>query len=475
MQAPQATTLANSEHSQKLKPLTFDTTIFTAFPIGKSYLFFVEKESREKVHECWEHVFAEETALWKFNRLSDYDKPLGETVSMNVNACEEARPHTKALAEVFGSFSARVETNQIEAIFFTTGVAVLITRVSTKQADGENFRKKLQDPQERERVREARMRIIEVCRERYQEVLLKSEGHRRQCGELSWSLYNFKEVDPSGWEPKTSFSYPLYLVDGDTYEKRTAEILEQVAGRRRRHVQSHEARISYEGSEVYVDWSEALVSDGKRHRNLIENNFIIAFASWFALVLMNRHSSFFSFEAFAGMFSERTQPTAEAVHQRNMAYKFVADATLPIRWTSKRRDLFLLETIHRNWSSDRIWQDIEERMKLLTLHYTRLEDERREQFNQKREQFNQKREEFNLKLATLGVILTLVALASAIADVTNLSATYERFPAGFSLIKVLFHISWALIVVIVVAVIALLVVWRRKPRSSDIRATDARG
>lgn len=448
------------------KPATYcKTTMFTAFPIGKSYLFFVEKESRKQVEKCWEQVFEDETPVWKFGRLGGFDKPLGETVSLNVYACEKAHPHIEALAKAFAKYSTVLETTDIEATFFTTGVAVLITRLHSKPEDGENLQKMLQDNQERENLRQIRLRIIDVCQKLYQEVMLKSEGDQRQRGVLHWSLYNFKEVDPTDWEPDVSFSYPLFFVDGNTYETRTEEILDQVVTRRRRHIQSHEARISYEGSEVYVDWSAALVSDGEQHRTLIENNFIIGFASWFALVLMNRHSSFFSFEAFAGMFSKRKEPTTEAVHRRNMAYKIVADATLPIRWTSKRRDLFLLETIHRNWSSERIWRDIDERMKLLDLHHNRLEDKRREQFHQKREEFNHKREQFSLKLAILGVILTSFAFISAIADVTNLTGNYDQFPPGLSVSKVGLYVSWFLLLLTVLTVVVLVIAWRKTTSS----------
>jgi hypothetical protein len=142
------------------------------------------------------------------------------------------------------------------------------------------------------------------------------------------------------------------------------------------------------------------------NRKLIEDNFTIALASWFALILMDNNSSLFIFEAFAGMVTDKPQASAEAVHRRSMAYINVSDASLSIRWTTQRKDLFLLETIHRNWSSERWRKNIEERMKLLGLHYNRLEDEFAERSGR--------------RIAQVGILLTLVTVASAIADVITL-------------------------------------------------------
>jgi hypothetical protein len=84
----------------------------------------------------------------------------------------------------------------------------------------------------------------------------------------------------------------------------------------------------------------------------------------------------------------------------------VANAAHPIRWTFERKDLFLLETIHKNWSSDRWWRNIEERTKLLSLHYDSLEDERAERDGK--------------RLANIALALTCVTIASAVADLINL-------------------------------------------------------
>lgn len=451
-----STAVADPKQPQKApEPPRIHSTIFTAFGIGKSYLFYVEKESRGKVRECWKDVFPRDDPAWEFARLSEYDKPLGEIVSLNLAACPEAQSAIANLKQELVKSFPTLECDKVDAFFFTAGVGVLVMRVTTATgANTENLYNRLQTKEGLGEVSEKRKAILKLCQKRYVEVMQNAQAHKSQPGtELQWSLYHLKAVDRSEWKSMVSFSYPLLFVDSTTYTTRTTCILEQVAGEQRRSVQSAEARISYKGSEVYVDWSEALVSDGESNRQLIENNFIVAFASWCALLLMNRNSSVFLLEAFAGMNSQRPHTSAEAVHQRNMAYKDVADAILPVRWTTRRRDLFLLETIHHNWSSERIRQNIDERMKLLALHYTRLDDERREHFS--------------LKIAVFGVGLTLLALVSAITDLTTLASNYEERPAwlilGMSLNKVSFHLSWILLLLVL---IGLVIAWLTKTQKA---------
>ena len=276
--------------------------------------------------------------------------------------------------------------------------------------DAMRFFDAIQDEERLKEFRQGLKKFMRLCKDHYLKVM--GDAERRAADPATacpdWSLNRFKEVDRKGWEPKPKYSYPLFFVDRATYEQRIKNILTQVAGSaRRRGRQADEARVSYRSAEVYVDWSEALVRDASTNHDLIETIFVVAFASWFALILMNKNSSLFLLEAFDGMVTGKPRSTANAVHQRNMAYKDVSDAALPIRWTTRRRDLFMLETIHRNWSSERWRKNIEERMKLLALHYKHLEDERGERTNR------------NLALAA--AFLALFTLASAIADVINLA------------------------------------------------------
>jgi hypothetical protein len=110
----------------------------------------------------------------------------------------------------------------------------------------------------------------------------------------------------------------------------------------------------------------------------------------------------------------------------------VANAAHPIRWTFERKDLFLLETIHKNWSSDRWWRNIEERTKLLSLHYDSLEDERAERDGK--------------RLANIALALTCVTIASAVADLINLWTNPNPAPLQYillALIPVAVGLRWS--------------------------------
>jgi hypothetical protein len=415
-------------------------TLFTAFGIGHSYIFHVGKGEPDRAEKCWEEVFSGYKG-WSFKKLEKYDKPLGETVTFALNA-ESCACSTTAIKELHEAFAtkllAELDSKRIDIIFFTTGVAVLVLRLTPK--DPENtmlFFDILQDEDKLVEVRKGLKKIIKLCKETYINILNAAERCKSGLSATpEWSLRKLREVDREGWEPRPRFSYPLFFVDKQTYQTRIEKILDQVAGSKQQvEQQSNEAKVSYRGTEIYVDWSESLVSETGNNQESIENNFIIALASWLALILMNKNSSFFLFEAFQGMATDKHQAAANAVHQRNMAYKDVADATIPIRWTTRRRDLFLLETIHHNWSSERWRGNIEERMKLLALHYKRIDDERQERFSK--------------RLAIVAVSLTLLATVSALADFISLAENYNE-PShwtflGYPLKKFGFYLSWVLL------------------------------
>ena len=458
MQVSAANSLADSQNSENAALPRSETTVFTAFGIGKSYVFYVEKESRLQRDKCWAEVFENKNGVWEFGLLKGYNKPLGEIVTLKLEACSEAQTAIEGLKKAFAESFPTVKCDKVEAFLFTTGVGVLAMRITTsKGADSEKLYDELPKIGEEDNISQKRIPLIQVCQQLYLNVMNQSINHKCETGKLQWSLYHLAQVDRSGEKTIKKYSYPLFYVDAVTYGNRTQCILQQVASSQRRYIQSNEARVSYRGSEVYVDWSEALVRDGENNRDLIEKNFIIGFASWCALLLMNINSSVFLLDAFAGMYSKRDQDDAGDVHHRTMAYKDVADAILPIRWTTSRRDLFLLETIHHNWSSERVRQNVDERMKLLALHYTRLDDK-------SREQFNQKREDSNRRLSIIAVTLTVVAFVSAIADVTNLWAAYNQTRS--LLASIAFHVSLALLVLTVSAILALFIGWLVKGRSS---------
>ena len=414
--------------------------LLTVFGIGPSYLFNAVRGKTKTAEDCWREIFGK-SEFWNFEHFNQYDKPLGETATL---AFKQAT-HSDASAIIENlkiacatDLLADVDTNHIETSFFTTGVAVLAVRLIPKDLENTHQLMALIHEEEKlKAIRDELQKIIECSRSLYLDVLEKAASDTRPCSKKGWSLNRFKEVDRENWRPKSRHSYPLFFAGDDAYQTRIDSILQQVSSGLARRRQSDSARVSYQGSEIYVDWSEALVKSGEKSERLIENNFIIALASWFALILMNKNSSFFLFEALVGIVEKKHLTNATALRQRNMAYKDVSDASLPIRWTTRRRDLFLLETIHRNWSSKRWRDNIEERMKLVALHYQSLEDESNERSGR--------------MLALAATLLALFTLSSAIADVMGL-AENDGQPSrwiflGFPLKEIDMYISFLPVVI----------------------------
>ena len=432
-------------------------SLFIAFGVGHSYIFHVDRDARKKMKvnneartktrakEYWEAIFKDDDR-WSCEQVDNFGKPLGWMVKLTVNKanCPELKDTISDLENICEREPFLAKLNNIETIFFTTGVAVLVLGVELPAGPDRTLKslKALRDKKEREELKAKAQQIIKKCTELYTAFLNNAEEDKRHFfKKRKRILRRFKEVDRQDLDTKDDiYFYPLLFVDSVTYKERISDILSQVAGSdEQRNRQSDEATVSYEHAEVYVDWNEALVSSyTKDEQRQIETVFLIAMTSWFALVLMSRLSTTYLFEAFVGIVMKKPQPTANEVHLRNMAYNNVADAALPIRWTDARKDLYLLETIHRNWSSDRWRRDIEERMKLLTLHYERLENEQRERLNK--------------RLTFVGIILTISTLASAAASVINLAyndAAEKPVPFwGWSLNKIDIYVSLSIPVLV---------------------------
>lgn len=392
------------------------TTLLITFGVGRSYLFNADRKGERKPKQSWSDLFPANHG-WSFDRFTDYQKPLGESVAFTFNeethdgACKSIKRLKQACEN---DLLSDLDENNIHIYFFTAGVAVLVVRLTPKNAgDMLAFIKRIKDRDERRAIRECVMEIGKLCTAEYFKVLDNAEADKRAFSTKGWSLGRIREAELKDSEISKPNFYPLFYLPKSSYDERTASIVEPVSSTLQREQQSEAAKVPYEGAEVYVDWSEGLITKVgtdpatiEKKSTEIENNFIIALACWKTLVLMDQNSAVFLLDTFADMITNKHRSNATAVHEKNMAYKGVSDAWLPIRWTTKRRDLFLLETIHRNWSSKRWRDNIEERMKLIDRHYNRLEDEQKGTAER--------------RLAIAAAVLTLFTLSSAIADIANL-------------------------------------------------------
>jgi len=401
-------------------------TLLITFGVGRSYLFNVDQKQPRTPKECWRDIFPEKSG-WSFKHFDEYHKPLGESVAFTFNEQTHGTAREKIIAlktacenDLLGDLDANClladsEETGIQIYFFTAGVAVVVVRLKPRNP-GDTFvavLDRIEHKVHRKAVRECVTEIGEVCTKEYFAVLDSAEQNKQSFVTEGWSLRRIREAEREDSRLSAPNFYPLFYLPKVSYDERTNSILKQVSSQPRRERQSEDARVPYEGAEVYVDWSEALITTVgtdrasiDKNRREIENNFIIALGCWQTLVLMDQNSAVFLLDTYADMLANKHRSNATAVHEKYMAYKGVSDAWLPIRWTTKRRDLFLLETIHHNWSSERWRNTIEERMKLIELHYNRLEDDQKENTGR--------------RLAIAAAVLALFTLSSAVADMINL-------------------------------------------------------
>lgn len=433
------------------KPELAAATLLITFGVGRSYLFNADRKSDRKPNERWRDLFPANHG-WSFDRFDEYQKPLGESVAFTFNdeTHDGAGKRIKQLKQACeNDLLSDLDENNIRIYFFTAGVAVVVVRLTpTNAGDMLAFIERIQERDQRKAIRECVMEIGKLCMSEYFKVLSSAEADKRSFSTKGWSLGRIREAELKDSEISKPNFYPLFYLPEGSYNDRTTSILEPVSSTLRREQQSETAKVPYEGAEVYVDWSEGLITNLgidpaaiENNRTKIENNFIIALACWETLILMDQNSAVFLLDTYADMVANQQRSNATAVHEKNMAYKGVSDAWLPIRWTTKRRDLFLLETIHRNWSSKRWRDNIEERMKLIDRHYNRLEDDQKERAAR--------------RFAIAAFVLTLFTLSSAIADITNL-VDKKHIPLGrYTLDDLDIFISGGVAVIAVVLGIAL--------------------
>lgn len=455
---------------------TSEVTLFIGFGLGNSYIFYVEGDARDKApgraekkvtRECWEKVFTDgkNPEWWNCEQFENYDKPLGWTATLNAEECADekfAAAKDGFLQDIADNYRAEAVAGSLKVVFFTPGVAVLSVRLRLKQEA--RIRLSTVNPLPYEALKKdpnkAHGKMLAACRDLYNECIKAAIDRNRKAEEPpGWTLKPFEAADEAHWGPAAGVAYPVFFYDEVTYEGKTKAILAQVAETDAQRIRkSEEARVSYSAAEIYVDWSEALVrapgggadaAQAATVRQDIETAFTIGMASWFALYLMNKLASIYLLQTFVYSDDDGKpdddgkQSMADVIHKKSMAYMDVANAAHPIRWTDRRRDLYLLETIHRNWSSDRWWKNIEQRMALLSLHYKRLEDKRRQQADelrrkaddrrrtseQQRRDFEARQEANTRRLTHVAAALACGTIVSAVADATTLyNAPKGRVP-----------------------------------------------
>ena len=391
-------------------------SVIIGFGIGRTFIFY---DPSEKVSENWKRIF-DNQPNWKHDQFEDYNKPLGWTAKLLMNQCPNVDSKIiDALETAFlKSFGAELKRKSLETVFFTPGVGVL--RFELSFADGQDITSRLNDLSNREKRRETIRPHLEALVEAAANAYtnrLDGEIKRAKDNKQESLIKPFPAVDRE--KPGHPVFFVVPFVDQPTFDERTRAIRDLLAVTdEQKRILDERARVGYEGASVFVDWSEALVTGNRpEQKQQIETNFIIAMASWCSLSLMEHHSSKDTFDAFAQTVGAKTKLLgANDVDIRAMAYRDISETSLPIRWTANSRDLYLLEAIHRNWSSDRLRRVIGERMQSLSLHHQRIQNEQKELFNARQGRLNQ-------RLTAFALFVTISTLASAAASLITLYHT----------------------------------------------------
>jgi len=130
-------------------------------------------------------------------------------------------------------------------------------------------------------------------------------------------------------------------------------------------------------ANVYVGWAQAFVlcADNSKGRRPLEDVFMIAMISWYSLTIMNKIASFYLLEAFRDLSAGKSQILQKKSRTMRLTFMDAASSSRPIRWTTFEQDLWLLERIHKIWSSERLWVQLEEQTRTLAAHHDQLEEE----------------------------------------------------------------------------------------------------
>jgi hypothetical protein len=195
----------------------------------------------------------------------------------------------------------------------------------------------------------------------------------------------------------------------------------------------------YEDAKVYVGWTRAFVQDhNETSRGRISSNFLVALASWYGLVAMERDLAFRLLGALHARAAHRGKFQTEIRILRH-TYLEAANAARPIQWVSKEKDILLLDTIHEAWGSDRLRQSIDERTQSLAAYC--------EDVNAKAAQ------KAATRLTTIGLLIAGLALGSVTKDMIDLFDNHQK----------LFWLVLAVLVVVVVIGIIWSLSYKYKP------------
>ena len=354
-------------------PAQETVSILIPFDIGSTHIFRSGAASREGVNEEWERVFAASPHGWNTGQLPEFRKPLGWIASRCVGRSESVQEICKRIG---GEVDEAPEA--VRAVVFPLGIGVIILRVRLTEptlAFRERFGSRHQE------MKPLCRGIFEDARDRYRDAVKGSPGRP-----------GLRPLDDVGRTTGTcAFDY-LYPVFFTTHTP--PEVMDE----------SDYPRSKYGSANVAVGWGAAYaLGADDDERSWIELDFLVALASWYSLAVMNRLATRYLLDAVSELAARRPYPRKLQSRAIRLTYMEGANASHPHTWTSRFRDLRLLESIQKQWRTGDWWTSVQERTQLLALHHEQVEAEASERRGH--------------KFATFGALITALTLASAIADV----------------------------------------------------------
>lgn len=362
------------------------------FDAGQSFLF--SAGAGTPIRQQWDAVFTGKEG-WSTDQFpANYVKPLGWISRLT--------PDPATVRDVLDrNVWIDPGTAELQFIFFTIGIGVFALRADLA---GDPIQAIQRFRADRDSIRRWFAPVLNSGAAAFREVF----GKASELQKSRRAIYKLPYVD-TGRDNEirdARYPYPLYFISEQAqYDQlRTADL--NHAGRDPReadHGYSHDGNTA----RLHVGWAEGYANgDWPALREAIEDNFLIALASWYSLVLMNRMVSRYLIRTFAELAQRQHHSRKEESRAIRLTYMDTASASHPIRWTTRQRDLLLLERIHQVWSSDKLWKNVEERTELLSVHHDQLEAEANERRNR--------------WFTGFGIVIACLTLASAAADVLSL-------------------------------------------------------
>lgn len=375
------------------EPRPSTISLLVPFDIGQTFIF---KSRGRNVEAEWRSIFSghphEKDWATDQKELDGFDKSMGWIAVWRCFGGTE-KPHLATAIERLGTrVPGELDTDAdgIRAIIFPNGIGVLIVRIKTAPL-GDPRWSCLNDKKIKAERRAACRVLLATASACYLDFMYRAVKLGGDNG--ARAVEQLRPVERTHHIVRAEYTYPLFFFS-------TPGEANQFAGAPTRAV------TSYNDAKLLIGWQNTVVSHGGvDQRVMIERNFVIALAGWFALVMMNNRATHYILDAIHALAADQTPNALEGEAVR-LAYMEASNQAFPIQWTSSEKDLLLLEAIHDSWSSQRWWKTVERKTNLLAAYSAHVSDDADQHWNQ--------------KITAFGAGIACVTLVSAIVDAMSL-------------------------------------------------------